>query len=230
MHESCRIAVLEDNPPLREELLDLLMDQGWHTEGFSRAADFTHAHHARAFDVLLLDLGLPDTDGLEVARELSRQGDPVGIIILSARRSLDDRVRGLLDGADAYVGKPFEHTELVGYVTASLRRRKQTDRTWRLQVGRLQLLCPDERAPVALTIQEVRLINALAVAHPEPLSRLQMIIALGENYRLYDERRLEKLISRLRHKILDHCGSCPLKAVRGQGYVFATAIRIEPSR
>ncbi len=229
MRNSCRIAVLEDNPPLREELLDLLTDQGWHAEGFSRAADFIHAHHAEAFDVLLLDLGLPDADGLEVARELSRQQDPVGIIILSARSSLDDRVRGLVEGADAYVGKPFEHAEVLGYVTASLRRRKQTraEQVWRLQVARLRLVSPDGRAPVALTVQETHLIKALADAHPEPLSRQHMIFALGENHRFYDERRLEKLVSRMRHKLLDYCTNCPLKAVRGKGYIFSEAIRLE---
>ncbi|SDT90425.1 response regulator transcription factor [Halopseudomonas salegens] len=229
MHESHRIAVLEDNPPLREELLDLLNDQDWQAVGFSRAADFMQAHRASAFDVLLLDLGLPDADGLEVAQQLSRQQDPIGIIILSARGSLDDRVRGLMDGADAYVGKPFEHAELLGYITALLRRkrRQQTEGAWCLQPSRMQLLSPEGRIAVALTVQEVRLINALAAEHPESLSRQQMIHALGEDYRLYDERRLEKLVSRLRQKLLEYCDDCPIKAVRGKGYIFAELIRSE---
>ncbi|MEH6671016.1 response regulator transcription factor [Halopseudomonas sp.] len=229
MGECYRIAVLEDNPALREELLDLLSDQGWQAEGFSRAADFIRAHRGHAFEVLLLDLGLPDADGLEVVRQLSHRRDPVSIVILSARTSLDDRVRGLLDGADAYVGKPFEHAEVLGYITASLRRQRRSRLMdcWRLQPPRLQLSCPHLQVTVTLTIQETRLIKALASVYPNPLSREQMIAALDEDYRLYDERRLEKLISRLRHKLLKECGGCPLKAVRGKGYVFSEEICIE---
>ena len=229
MQLSYRIAVLEDNPSLREELLELLAEQQWTAEGFSLAEDFTRAHRARAFDLLLLDLGLPDMDGLEVARQLSRAQDEVAIIILSARSSLDSRVSGLLEGADAFVAKPFEHAELLGYITALLRRRNKTPAkdTWRLQMDSLQLHSPEDGVSVALTVPESRLIRALAIAQPDPLPRLDMIQALEEDYRLYDERRLEKLVSRLRHKLLDYYASCPLKAVRGKGYVFSEKIRCE---
>lgn len=163
MHEPSRIAVLEDNPPLREELLDLLSDQGWQAVGFCLAADFMRAHQAIAFDVVLLDLGLPDADGIEVAQQLSQQQDSIGIIILSARSSLDDRVRGLVEGADAYVGKPFEHAEVLGYIIALLRRKRpsRTEEAWCLRPSCMQLLSPDGRISVLLTVPELRLVRAL---------------------------------------------------------------------
>lgn len=230
MARSYRVAVLEDNRALCEELLFLLEEESYSAEGFCHACDFLRTHAAAPFDLLLLDLGLPDRDGIEVARELSHSKDEVGIIILSARDTLDDRVQGLTLGADAYLGKPFEYAELMAHINALIRRKAlyTPSGEWLLYMRQQRLVSPDSDGSncyLDLNASEHQLLDELARQHPEPVTRIELIKALGEDYRLYDERRLEKLVSRLRKKLHDQCRSMPLKAVRGKGYVFSEPIR-----
>jgi len=225
-----RIAVLEDNRALCEELLLLLEEEGYQTAGFSYAGAFIEAHRSQPFTIVLLDLGLPDRDGITVADELSRERDDIGIIILSARDSVHERIKGLSVGADAYLVKPFEFEELIAHVNALIRRKSlyaSPSGEWVVN-AHAQLLSFSENAvePLSLNVQELSILKALATHYPESVSRIQMVEALGEDYRVYDERRLEKTISRLRKRLSEYWGMAPIKAVRNKGYVFGAPIRV----
>jgi len=224
-----RIAVLEDNRALCEELLLLLEEEGYQTEGFNHAGAFLSAHRNHPFAIVLLDLGLPDKDGIVVANELSQERDDIGIIMLSARDSVHDRIKGLSVGADAYLVKPFEFEELTAHVNALIRRKNlyTTSEEWVINTYAQLLISSEKTAePLSLSAQELCILKALAINYPEYVTRIEMVNALGEDYRVYDERRLEKTISRLRKRLTEHWGVAPIKAVRSKGYVFGAPIRV----
>lgn len=226
-----KIAILEDNDALRDELHNLLMDEGYNAESFRTAAGFKKSHADKKFDTLILDLGLPDMDGMELAQEISRQ-DEIGIIMLTARSELRDRIDGLSIGADAYITKPFEFDELLAQLGALLRRigiRKAELKAWRLHVTGQKLSSRHHAAVLELTASETVLLVELATSQPSHVSRAHLIRALGEDFMLYDERRLEKIISRLRTKLLDSFNASPIKAIRGRGYIFKENIELHHS-
>lgn len=229
MTKGNRVAVLEDNLALCEELVLFLEDEGFVAEGFSHAASFMAAHRLQPFGTILLDLGLPDKDGIAVADELSKSRDDIGIIILSARDTVGDRIRGLSVGADAYLVKPFEFDELLAHINALTRRKSLylSAGEWVLDEQQKVLRYSENHTQsVLLAAQEVSILKALADQYPDFVTRNEMILALGEDYRVYDERRLEKVISRLRKKLSEKWGLAPIKAVRNKGYVYAAPIRI----
>lgn len=226
MNHIHRIAVLEDNAALREDICFLLQSEGFEVTEFGTAADFLLAHAENSFVVLLLDLGLPDQDGINVARMLAHNRDDIGIIMLTARDNLRDRVNGLMAGADAYLSKPFELTELLAHISVLIRRKsyKRNRVCWRLEQSVQQLSAPNMRCSIDLTSSEMLIMRLLVHHHPEYVSRAELISGLGEDYRTYDERRLEQIMSRLRKKIREGSDSSPIKAVRGRGYVFSESI------
>lgn len=218
-----RIAVVEDNEDLREEILFHLQRAGHVARGAADAVGFDALHAATPFDLVVLDLGLPGEDGLSLAARLRREGG-VRIVMLTARGSLDERVTGLDAGADAYLVKPVDMRELLA-VVASVTRRLPESAAWVLEGVRRRLLAPGGQA-VDLTDTEFRLLEAMIAAAPEVASRRDMAIALGEtDFLAYDERRLEAAVSRLRRKLLAATGESPLRAARGRGYVFAATVR-----
>lgn len=228
MKQACRVAVLEDNAALREEVAFLLQEEGYCVTEFRTAGSFFQSHCETSFDLLLLDLGLPDRDGTEVAQTLTRSGDDIGIIMLTARDSLRDRVDGLMHGADAYLSKPFELAELLAHINALVRRKNYytVDTHWRVEPASRVLLAPHDISALELTANEVCIMKLLAHYHPEHVSRAELVSGLGEDYRIYDERRLEQIMSRLRKKIREHCQASPIKAVRGRGYVFSEPVEL----
>lgn len=232
MSKAYRIAVLEDNRALCEELLLMLEEEGYRAEGFNHAGTFLNAHRTAPFAVVLLDLGLPDRDGIVVAKDLSQERDDIGIIMLSARDSVNDRVTGLSVGADAYLVKPFEFEELLAHINALMRRKSLYGSTgeWVINSPAQQLMFPEEAIqPLTLSVQELCILKVLANNHPGYVTRVEMVDALGEDYRVYDERRLEKIISRLRKRLTENWGAAPIKAVRSKGYVFGAPIRVVSS-
>ena len=183
---------------------------------------------ARRYDVVLLDLMLPEKHGLEVCRELRARSD-VPIVVLTARGEEADRVMGLELGADDYLPKPFSPRELLARINAVVRRaRGQAGPSLeKVQVGRLVLDPGAQRATylgreLALTAYEFALLKALAERAGRILTREQLMeIAKGSAEESFD-RSIDVHVSRLRHKL----GDDPkrprlLKTVRGVGYLLA---------
>ena len=227
--------MIEDDQRLAGMVATYLTQNGFDVQHAATAQDglaqLQLAGAAQAFDAVLLDLMLPDADGLEVCRRIRAQAHPVGavpIVMLTAKGDPMDRVVGLELGADDYLPKPFEPRELLARLRAVLRRRPGlTTATQVLRFGRLEL-DPDARAlrvdgkERTLTAYQFDLLIALAQRAGRVLSREQLMDAVkGELPDAFD-RSIDVHIGRLRAAIEDD-PKHPKRiiTVRGAGYVFA---------
>lgn len=223
------VVIVEDNAGLLEDLLHSFTRRGFDATGFAdgSALDAALADGAR-WQVLVLDLGLPGEDGLSIARRLRRSHPDLGIVMLTARSAVDDRITGLNVGADIYLTKPVDLNELGAAVAAVARRVGQAaspsgaSAHWQLDSARMLLLRPDGDA-IELTISEVQLLQTIAVSPDRTANRDELIRGLGRDPLSYDEHTLEVMVSRLRHKLGDRA---PLRAVRGKGYAFTAPLRL----
>lgn len=223
------VALLEDDALLRERvLLPGLADFGFEVSAHETAASLFARLHDTLADIVVLDVGLPDQDGFSVARELRARYPLLGIVMLTGRRETPDRVRGLTEGADAYLSKPVE-IELLAATLHSLARRlrgsgerAKASPGWRLDADGWCLLSPSG-AVVALTKSERSLFARLAGSAGKLVTREELIAALTLNVFDFDNHRLDSMIHRLRRKVADTCGEpLPLSAVHGEGYVLTT--------
>lgn len=117
-----RLLLLEDSVRLRELLGETLRDNGYSLDTVASAGEFRNVVAATAYDPLIVDLGLPDGDGLDIIKALRSARTPTPILVITARSSVHDRIAGLDTGADDYLVKPFNHSELLARVRALLRR------------------------------------------------------------------------------------------------------------
>lgn len=118
-----KVLVVEDHAKLRSNLLELLASEGYETAGAACFADALQAIAEADLDLVVLDLGLPGGDGLDLLRQLRTQNEPPAVMILTARDTVEDRVTGLDAGADDYLIKPFAHAEFLARVRVLLRRQ-----------------------------------------------------------------------------------------------------------
>jgi DNA-binding response OmpR family regulator len=213
------ILLLEDELALREEVADFLCNRGHRVLQAGTLADFVPlVPQAR---ICLLDLMLPDGSGLDAARMVREQSSQVGIIMLTARGQLEDRLEGLRYGADHYLVKPFGLLELGAIIDALLRR---VGIEWMLDANAGRLSDPEGRS-MNLTPQEMTLVRRLCEAGAEPVSKRQLVEALGQDWSSYDLRRLDTLVSRLRLRWRREAGrELPLKTLHREGYGFLGVI------
>ena len=223
-----RVAVVEDDIELRERVLvPGLCDFGFATEGFASAAGLYRAMLAAPFDLVVLDIGLPDEDGFAIARHLREVAAMrVGIVILSGRGGTADRVRGLDEGSDAYLAKPVDIEVLAATLHSLLRRMRASSDTpapggWHLDANGWCLRSP-RGARVALTQPERSVLARLIDSGGDAVSRDALIGELTDDVIAFDPHRLDMLFHRLRRKIEDRTGeAAPIRAARGIGYAFA---------
>jgi DNA-binding response OmpR family regulator len=216
-----RILIVEDEPRLAP-----FLEKGLRSNGFvtTVAKDGTTAGFIARdddFDLLVLDLGLPDKDGTEVLRELRAAGQRMPVIILTARDDVSDKVAGLEGGADDYVTKPFRFEELLARVRARLRDERTVERTV-LRAGEIVLDLRTRRASTAgrtidLTAREFTMLEVL-IRHPgQVLSREQLLSHVwGYDYDP-GSNVVDVYIGYLRRKL----GSGAIETVRGMGYRLA---------
>ncbi|MDP1524479.1 MAG: response regulator transcription factor [Rhodocyclaceae bacterium] len=224
-----RVGLIEDNLDFRAEVAFHLRRNGFAIALESDGSGIDAQLADRPCDLLVLDLGLPVEDGLVIARRLRRQQPWLGIVMLTARGSLDDRLAGFEEGADAYLIKPIDMRELVATLHSVQRRLAVpalTTESWSLTPDTLSIGSPAGVA-IALTATEMDLLKCLAAAAPEPVSREALAAAMGHTEPDFDYRRLEVAFSRLRKKIeTATAGESPIRAARGRGYVFAAPMRV----
>jgi DNA-binding response OmpR family regulator len=213
------ILLLEDELALREEVADFLSNRGHRVLQAGSLTEFVPlVEQARMF---LLDLMLPDGTGLDAARLVREQSPQAGIIMLTARGQLQDRIEGLRCGADHYLVKPFGLLELGAIIDALLRR---VGSEWILDVSSGRLSDPEGRS-MNLTPQELILVRCLCEAGAEPVSKRQLVKAMGHDWSSYDLRRLDTLVSRLRLRWRREVGrELPLKTLHREGYGFLGVI------
>jgi DNA-binding response OmpR family regulator len=218
-----RVLVVEDDRPIAEVLQRSLRLEGYEvrTSGDGKEA----LDLARSFlpDLVVLDLGLPGLDGIEVARAL-RQRDDTPILILTARDSVESRVQGLDSGADDYLVKPFERQELLARLRALLRRRPPRGAA-ALVVGDL-MLNPDTHdvsrggRPIELTQREFELLEYLMRNERIVISRQRLLDEVWGYDPFSLTNTIEVFISNLRKKLEADGEPRLLHTIRGAGYVL----------
>ena len=177
------VLVVEDHPTIARQVVDFLDGLGWHPDHAASGALAIELATRESYDVVLLDLNLPDLDGLEVCRTIkARAPRNVPVLMLTARDAFEDKARGFRDGADDYLTKPFDLRELALRCEA-LARRSQLHREHALQLGPLTLLTREKRclyrgAALALTQAGLKILAMLCDAHPHAVSRSALMHAL----------------------------------------------------
>ena len=220
-----RVAVCEDDVDYRDILLYGLTKLGLQAYGVPSAEALDRLLAEREVDLVVLDIGLPGEDGFSTARRLRHERPHLGIAMLTARIIVEDRIRGLNQGADLYFVKPVDLGELTAAL-ASLHRRlapkPKPTRPWRLAKGRAVLETPDGVA-VALTGPELQLLDRLLASPGVTVERADLLLALGWPQDDKADHRLATVISRLRTKVVaaTPAFTLPLRARHGTGYVFA---------
>ena len=221
--------VVEDDNELRERILvPGLRSEGFDVDSTDSAMALYRALSLRSWDLFVVDIGLPDENGFEVARHLRQRGE-AGIVILTGRASAEDQVRGLDGGADAYLSKPVGVDVLAAALRSVLRRIAPGAQVvvpvpmragWCLQQQGWQLVSPSG-SRVALARGERLLLTLLTNATGEVVEREVIIDRLRSDDREFDPHRLEMLVHRLRRKVRAASGEdLPLNTVRGLGYLL----------
>ncbi len=216
------ILIVEDEPRLAAVLGDYLRAAGYSHDWIADGAQAMDAFRAQKPDLVLLDLMLPNRDGLDICREL-RRISAVPVIMVTARAEEIDRLLGLEIGADDYVCKPFSPREVVARVHAVLRRHLHDPDT----APAMDLSIDDEacRASVRgqdldLTQVEFRLLRTLAAAPGRVYSREQLMERLYADHRIVTDRTVDSHVKNLRRKLGELGGEDWVRSVYGVGYRF----------
>lgn len=232
-----RVIVVDDDEDIRGLIVGQLAQDHYEVLAAGSLAGLKAAMAGEPIDLIVLDLNLPDGDGLSLCRELRAQGSAVQIIMVTARGSAIDRVLGLELGADDYLTKPFEPRELLVRVRNLLRRSRGEDRDqqkaariarfgpWRLDLFQRRLIASDDRL-IMLSSAEFRLLSRF-IEEPNVVLSRELLVPERRATAAFD-RSIDLQVSRLRQKLADASGGDGLiLTVRGEGYVLASTVSYE---
>lgn len=234
------VIVVEDDRELREEVVTYLVDGGFGARAAGSSAELEELLREKPADVVVLDLGLPDEDGIAIAARLRKGGDRMGLIIMTARTRTHERVLGYDIGADMYLMKPVDYAELKAAIRALSRRMSaeragavdtadhraaEHGRPWLIDADGRTLATPDGML-VRLTRTEAELMSVLADAAGRPMARAAIAERMGRPDPEGEHRHVDAMISRLRRKVTAELGrELPLQAAHLKGYLFAAPLR-----
>jgi DNA-binding response OmpR family regulator len=215
------VVVVEDNETLRDELVLYLSEEGFAVRGVGSGQELNDAMEALPTDILILDLNLPEEDGISITRRIRRSLPTVGIIMLTARLRSTDRLEGYASGADVYLTKPTRPEELVAVVRNLFSRLgvRVDPAPWEIDMAGSMLHSP-KGLQIELTANEARLLMALTV-NGQFLDHAALLSRFGGEAQSekINKSRLEVLISRLRTKLGPHISrGFDICAVSGQSY------------
>jgi DNA-binding response OmpR family regulator len=225
---SLHILVVEDNDSLREATVEFLQSQGHHATGVVLAEDVDDTPTRDLPDLYLIDVNLPGENGFSLAERIRRSQPLAGIVLVTARGQLNDRLEGYATGADNYLIKPVEKLELLACVNNLARRLKPShEPTSALVLNNAKLLLSGPEAEISLTQGEGLLLAALCRAAGQKLERWQAMQLIDNKDKGLVTANLEMRISALRKK-LSACGAGPdaIRTLRGFGYGLNCQIRI----
>jgi two-component system OmpR family response regulator len=213
-----RILVVEDEPSLRHQLRNALEQAGYAVDD---AGDGEEGHYLganEAYDAVILDLGLPEVDGLTVLDRWRKEGKVTPVLVLTARDSWSDKVAGLDAGADDYLAKPFQTQELIARLRALI-RRASGNASSELIAGDVRLDTRSGRVtlagePVKMTAQEYKLLSYLIHHKGKVVSRTELIEHIYDQDFDRDSNTIEVFVTRIRKKL----GQEVITTIRGLGY------------
>jgi two-component system, OmpR family, response regulator len=220
-----RVLIVEDDETIASFVVKGLREAGFAADHARDGQEGLNLALAQPYDAAVVDLMLPGLDGLGLIRTLRERGIRTPVLILSARRSVDDRVKGLETGGDDYLTKPFAFAELLARVQALIRRSTGTAEPTRLVVGTLELdllsrQCRRDGRAIELRPREFALLEYL-MRHAGRVVSKTMIMAHVYDYR-FDPRTnvVDVLVHRLREKVDRDFEPKMIHTVRGMGYVL----------
>jgi DNA-binding response OmpR family regulator len=214
-----RLLIVEDDAVLRSQLSRGLSEEGFETVAVADGATALERADDSP-DALIIDIGLPDSDGRDLCQALRARGCDAPVLFLTARDALPDRLSGFSAGGDDYVTKPFHFDEVVARLRALLRRAGADPAT---TVGALRLnpithaVSSDDRE-VALTPTEFRLLAALAARPGEVVRRRELVQAAWPAGAMVHDNTLDQYVARLRRKLRDLAAPAAIATVHGVGY------------
>lgn len=219
-----RVLVIEDYEPVRRSIVQGLTEAGFAVDATGDGTEGLWYANSSEYDVILLDLMLPGTDGLTILQELRARRDPVHILVLTAKDSLDDRLRGLNLGADDYLVKPFALAELLARVRA-LVRRNYSAKSPVLRIADLEVDTNARNAirgsrPIDLTAREYAILEYLAHRAGEPVTRTTLWEHVYDFEAEPNSNVIDVYIGQLRRKLEEGGLSRLIHTRRGVGYVL----------
>jgi DNA-binding response OmpR family regulator len=241
MSDSRRVIVVEDDSDFRESVVEYLVLSGLDVTGVESALEFYQSISSQSYDVVILDIGLPDQNGLVLA-EYVRNNTDMRIIMLTAQSALESKISAYQAGADIYLVKPVDFSELSASIYSILGRlhsnqsipqalqkaepllhEKQVP--WRLVRSNWTLCSPTEEE-IKLTSKEFDLIERLAQSAHAVVIRHDLLSSLAYENNEYGNRSLDALVHRLRLKKNGLKFTLPIKTVHGSGYCFSASIKV----
>ena len=220
-----KLLVVEDEDLLRQQLVQSLTDNGYVVDGAGDGRDGLYYAEEYEYDAAIIDLGLPEIDGIELIKKIRKAGKQFPVLILTARGDWQDKVAGLDAGADDYVVKPFQMEEILARLNALLRRAAGFAKP-KLEFGSLSLdltakLLTVDGEKVDLTAYEYKMLEYLMLHPGQVISKAELTEHLYAQDYDRDSNVLEVFIRRLRQKLDPEQTLNPIETVRGQGYRFS---------
>jgi two-component system response regulator TctD len=220
-----RLLVVEDNAQLAELLARGLQTAGYETDVLSSVEEASTVLRTTFYAALILDLGLPDGDGLTLLRELRHLNNPIPVLVLTARGGLNDRVHGLRSGADDYLVKPFALEELIARLEAQLRRPGNLLGS-SLRIANLEFDTRNRQAsidnqPQVLSARETAVLELLMRSKGRVVSKKQVedhIFGYAEDVA---SNAVEVYVHRLRKQLAERGAKVQVHTIRGVGYLIA---------
>lgn len=220
------IVVIEDDPDLLDSLCLLLNAEGFTADGVRSIAAFKMWQATHHYDLAILDRTLPDGEGLDLVPHIKTNSD-IPVIVLTGLGDTQNRAEGFNADVDYYISKPMTSEELLA-VVKRCQRRLNTNMLSAWQLSKVSWILSNQNgAKIKLTNNEFLFISAFIGKAGTVVSRSDLAKALGQDPDIYDYRRMEVLIKRLRQKINQHTDNCPLQSIYGAGYAFNEILQWE---
>ena len=219
-----KLLVIEDSGACRDLLVRALRSEQIEVDSVARFSTGLRQALSSTHDVIVLDLMLPDGDGLDLCRRLRAEGVVTPVLCLTARGHVADRVEGLEAGADDYMQKPFALAELKARIRALARRRGLLPLA-RIEVGGMRIdftarTLIREGREIPLTAREWAVLEVLASKRGRVVAKAELLELIWHASGQHQSESLDVILSRLRRKLGGDAGVCVLRTVRGEGYVL----------
>ena len=220
-----RLLIVEDNEELAGLLAKGLREAGYEVDVLSTVAEATPVLETTFYAALILDLGLPDGDGLSLLREIRQRNNPIPALVLTARGGLQDRIHGLRSGADDYLVKPFALEELIARLEAQLRRPGQllgnTLRVANLEFDTRNRQASIDNQPQVLSARETAVLELLMRSKGRVVSKKQVEDHIFGHSGEVASNAIEVYVHRLRKQLSERGAKVQVHTIRGVGYLIA---------